>query len=394
MRNSAPDEPEESPAPPGRSPDSSGVTPRDPDDHESDSDSWPGPSHGTRKGALGYLNSFSADVRELPLFSRERPSHWTGLGAFAGRTGAALRLILKEKEILFFSLLQVAAIGAAYLIWVQALDWFPEEAWEDSDETTIWDWLMMLWSALCVGFAAFFIGVLSGCMGAVHFLHAQGQESTVVRCFEIVRPSILRLWGFHWLDAWFTVRQILHRLPKKDDDTTPAERALGEALYYAWKVGSVGFLPSLVLGKDLFGAGKDSLSLVRSRFSDVALLRAGYSAACWVIGILAYAGGVLYIWQSGVMEASIAEGTSRRLHEFYFVAGAPLILAVAIIQLMIRPIFLLSLCDLYSDFVREQGRPIQLPQGPGRGVAALVAFALFCVTFTVAGFALRSFLTS
>jgi hypothetical protein len=27
-------------------------------------------------------------------------------------------------------------------------------------------------------------------------------------------------------------------------------------------------------------------------------------------------------------------------------------------------------------------------------VAALVAFALFCVTFTVAGFALRSFLTS
>jgi hypothetical protein len=369
--------------------------PRGPAWHQGPPDAFPGPKQPASEGSLEFLTSFAKDVRSLPEFEHKRPPRRTGIRTFFARGAEAFRLSLKEKEIHVFGLLQAVAIGLAYLLWVQALAWFPEEAWaEDREGVSVWDFLFFGWSILCIGFAAFFLGVFSGCMGAVHFLHQQGEESTIVRCLKIVMPNALRLWAFHWIDGFFTCNQILNRLPKKDDRTTPAERALREALYYAWKVGSIGFLPSLVLGNSLIGAGKDSLGLVKSRFKDVALLRAGYSAVCWVIGILTYLGGAYFIVQSGFVDLESTESTGRQVFRFFLAAGIPIIISVALIQVFIRPLFVISLCHLYSEFVRERGGVVELADGPKKGTAALVAFLVFAIILTVAGFYLKSFLTN
>jgi hypothetical protein len=347
------------------------------------------------KSTIEFLESFSKEVRSLPEFEAVRPTRRIGIRAFFARGADAFRLSLKEKEIHVFGLLQAVAIGIAYLLWVQALDWFPEEAWnEDREGPSVWDILFLVWSILCIGFAAFFLGVFSGCMGAVHFLHAQGEESTIARCLKIVMPNALRLWAFHWVDGFITCHRILERLPKKENKPSPAARALSEALYYAWKVGSIGFLPSLILGNSLIGAGKDSLSLVKSRFKDVALLRAGYSAISWVIGILTYLGGAYFIVQSGFVDLESTESTGRQIFRFFLAAGIPILISVALIQMFIRPLFIISLCEIYSEFARERGDAVELPEAPKKGTAALVTFLAFLLVLTLAGFYLKSFLTA
>ncbi len=180
-----------------------------------------------------------------------------------------------------FGLLQWTAIGIGYLLWVQMLDWIPEEVWRDaaeSDGSSAADWILLAWSFVCVGVAAFPVGILTGCMGATHFLHKQGKPSTVATCLKLVLPHSWPLWIFHWADGWVTVNRILDRLPKKNDTRTAAQKALAETLYYAWKVGIAGVVPSIVTGKGLIQSGKNSVEFVKDNFIEVAKLRAGYSA--------------------------------------------------------------------------------------------------------------------
>jgi hypothetical protein len=74
-------------------------------------------------------------------------------------------------------------------------------------------------------------------------------------------------------------------------------------------------------------------------------------------------------------------------------AGIPIIISVALIQMFIRPLFIISLCDLYSEFARERGDAVELPDAPKKGTAALVSFLVFVIILTIAGFYLKSFLT-
>jgi len=143
--------------------------------------------------------------------------------------------------------------------------------------------------------------ILSGCMGAVYFLRSSGEESTVARCLKVVMPRASRLWIFHWADAAYTCYQILEHLPKKQDEGAShprRSRALGEALYSAWKLGTAGVMPALLMGKSPVAAGKDSVLLVKDRLPDLALLRAGYSSICWGGGILAYASSAHFFWEA------------------------------------------------------------------------------------------------
>ncbi|WP_345685203.1 hypothetical protein [Novipirellula caenicola] len=68
---------------------------------------------------------------------------------------------------------------------------------------------------------------------------------------------------FHWLDGWITVRQIFRRLPSKKNRTPPAQLAMQESLYYAWKLGVSGILPSIVTGNNLLQAGKNAALFVK-----------------------------------------------------------------------------------------------------------------------------------
>lgn len=302
-----------------------------------------------------------------------------GIKAFCSRIAYVLSLGFREKEIFVFGLLQWVSIGLAYLLWVQMLGWIPEEVWrstEDSDAGSIADWVLLAWSFVCVGLAAFPVGIFTGCMGAAHFLHKQGRPSTVASCLKLVLPQSWPLWSFHWIDGWITVNQILERLPS-DDKQSAASKAASEAMYYAWKIGVAGVLPGIVTGKGLFAAGISSVNFVKSRFIDVARLRAGYSALCWVIGVAAYVGMILLLFTGAVMpdDAEIY----GYIYHFYLWAALPILAALSLIMLLLRPIYVLALCDLYSDYLEEKGLDPELPENPPLYLSALVAFLVLCL---------------
>lgn len=329
-------------------------------------------------GLLNKIDFVRDEIKDIPDVDK-KPSG--GIGSFGSRVGYAISLGFKEKEIIFFGLLQWASIGIGYLLWVQMLDWIPEEVWKssaESDEGSIADWILLAWSFVCVGVAAFPVGILTGCMGAAHFLHKQGRESTVAACLQLVLPQSWPLWSFHWIDGWITVNQILARLPKKNGRRNPV---LSEALYYAWKLGVSGVLPSIVTGNNIIKSGKNSVIFVKDNFLEVAKLRAGYSALCWIVGIGAYIGAILLF--KVVDFVPKGDEIYGHIYTFYFWAAVPILIAVAIIMLLLRPIYVLALCHLYSDHLNEKGEAVDLPDNPPKSISAIVAFGCLCVILAV-----------
>lgn len=328
-------------------------------------------------GILNKLDFIKEEIKDIPGIDK-KPSG--GIGSFSSRIGYAVSLGFKEKEIFVFALLQWVTIGLAYLLWIQILDWIPAHVWKgaaNSDEGSVGDLILIAWSFVCVGIAAFPVGILTGCMGATHFLHKQGRESTVATCLKLVLPQSWSLWAFHWIDGWITIDRILERLPKKNDRTTPAQRALGEALYYAWKLGVSGVLPSIVTGNNLIKSGKNSVIFVKDNFIEVAKLRAGYSALCWIVGIGAYLGSILLFIVVDVVPAGGEIYGS--IYTIYFWIAVPLLSAVAVVMLFLRPIFVLAICDLYSDYLDEKGETINLPENPAKSTSAIVVFGCLCL---------------
>lgn len=331
---------------------------------------------------LNQIDFVTDQIRQLPGIN-QKPSG--GVRGFASRIGSSLALGLKEKEIVLFGLLQWASMGLGYLLWVQMLDWIPDSLWEraaDSDGMSMADLILLVWTFICVGIVAYPVGLLTGCMGATHFLHRQHRESTIATCLKLVLPQSGSLWLFHWIDGWITVSRILARLPREKDNRSAAQKALEEARFYAWKVGISGVLPAILTGNNLIRSGKASVIFVKDNFLEVARLRAGYSLLCWVIGIATYAGGVWFLMSTDLIADS--DQATGDLYRIFLYAAIPLMLALGIIMLVLRPIYILALCDLYSDHLQKQGLPVELPDSPSRGLSALVAFACVCLIVAVA----------
>ncbi len=308
-------------------------------------------------------------VKELEPFKTTKIDRSTALSRFAYSTGRAVRLIREEPEILLFAATQWAVVVIAYLIWTLIIGAIPDEVWmaakQDAASGTATVWLanlvFLIWSFLIVGIAAFPLGVLSACMGASHMLRRSGRESTVEACLDMAAPNAYRLWAFHWIDGWITVERIFDRIPRRNDYRTPAQKALLEALYYAWKIGTAGMLPSLILGKSLVGSGKSSIGFVRHKFIDIATLRTGYSALCWVLGIAAYLGAVF------IAPLLISPGSSdvgNSLMAFLQAAGLPIAIALVFVMTVLRPIYVLAISDLYMDYLEETGQPLEQQTRP------------------------------
>lgn len=318
------------------------------------------------KNYYDEMTAVRAEVFAATGNDAARPGLGEGLAGFWARTKFAVRLMLLEKEVFTFALLQWACIGLGYYLWLQMLGWIPEEAWRrssGSDGATPGDLILFVWSFFIVGVTAFPLGLLSGCMGAVHFLNRQGKESTIVECLKMVLPRAWPLWLFHWIDGWWTVSRILDRLPKKNDRRTAAQKAMSEAIYYAWKVATIGILPGLVTGRGLIDAGKRSVDLVRTKLKDVMILRAGYSGLCWIVGIAAYI-GTIYFFIAFPQLVDFKLPVESQIYKFYFWAGVPLLVAVGCVMMFLRPIYVISACDIYADYVAQKQENLMLPPPP------------------------------
>ena len=56
-------------------------------------------------------------------------------------------------------------------------------------------------------------------MGTTHFLHKNGEESTVIKCLNAAFSNAFATWNFHFVDGYITVAQIIERLPDEKHDS-------------------------------------------------------------------------------------------------------------------------------------------------------------------------------
>ena len=66
------------------------------------------------------------------------------------------------------------------------------------------------------------------------------------------------------------------------------------------------------------------------------------------------------------------------VYTFYFFAGVPMLVALFFIQVIFRPIYFLSACRIYSDYVRKNKIPVVLPT-VSEFSSTLVAFLVLVV---------------
>ena len=323
------------------------------------------------------LKKLNNEVYELTN-SIEKPNSFHSIGSIFSRIGKAFQLIFKEPEIILFSLLQVLAICMAYLLWIQLLAWIPEEVWkstEHSDSGSVADYILIVWSFVCVGLVSLPIGFFTACMGAAHILSRHGKESTIGRCFKFIFPKIWPIWIFSWIDGWITVNRIVDRIPSKNNKKTPMQKTFSEAMYYAWKVGTAGILPSLITSKNTWQACKNSFGFLKHKTKDILLLRSGYSAVSWIVGILAYIGAV---YTMNLLDINQDEIHSK-VYDIYLYMAFPIFIAVGFLQIFIRPFYILSLFDLYLDYMIETQQKIVAPKRQALAQMAIWTFTLLVI---------------
>ncbi len=288
-----------------------------------------------------------------------KPTKIESLSYFSRCILHSSKLIFTEKEIITFALLQLVCIALGYYLWVQMLDWIPEAVWESarhSDKASTADCILLLWSFICVGLVTYPLGLLTACMGVAHFLHENEEESTIAKCFRVVLPRAWSIWIFSWIDGWWTVNRILERLPKKRDRVSLSQKLVNEAIYQSWKIASLGVLPALITGRGIADSCKDSLGVLKTHFKDICRLRIAYSVICWIFGIGSYI-GCIFIAPYILKHMS----NSNDIYTFYVFAGFPMLVALFFIQVLFRPIYILSACRIYSDYVDENNIQITLP---------------------------------
>ncbi len=318
------------------------------------------------------LKDLNSEVYEFTN-TMEKPDKAESVADFFSRINKASALIFKEPEIILFSFFQFLAICIAYLLWIQILNWIPPEVWEssaNSDSASAADYILTAWGVICVGFAALPIGFFTACIGAVHLLNQQGKESTISRCYKFVFPKIWPLWIFSWLDAWITVSRIIERLPNKDQSSA-IEQAFAEAMYYAWKVGTAGVIPAILTTNNTLQASKSSLGFLKSKASDILKIRVGYSVINWVVGILTYVSSCFILANSGIIREEIYSS----MYGILLLLGIPIFIAVGLLKIFVRPLYILFLFDLYSDYMLEKRQVVTIPSKNTDAKTALWFFA-------------------
>ncbi len=312
---------------------------------------------------------------------QKKPGKKEAVSGYFASGAASLRFIFSEKENIIFALLQWVSVGVAYYIWTQVLSWIPDEVWSEAEHNELLNIIVVLWSFFCVGLAAYPLGLLTACMNASYIQRFMGRKSTVAGCLKLVLPKSWSLWVFSWLDGWWTVQRIVERLPKKNDHTPLSVKLAQETVYQAWKLASLGFIPSLLCGRSVVEAGNDSLALLKDRFSMLAKLRMGYSCVCWFGGVVGYLGMFIVLWSFPELSKKIFAVDD--IYSFYILCGLPLLTVLVFIMLVFRPIYIISACRIYAFYAREKKIEIKLPESFSRGVSAFISFSLLAAAVVI-----------
>ncbi len=330
-----------------------------------------------------YLQNLRSQAKSV-LEEKDKPGKMVSLGGFFSESARSLRFILSEKENITFALLQLIAIGLCYYLWIEILNWIPEDVWEQIGKSNrkhggLIDLIVLGWGFVCVGLATYPIGIFTSCICASFILRFSGRQSTVLECLKIALHHSNTIWIFSWIDGWWTVKRILERLPKKNDRTSLSTKIFNELIYQAWKLVSLGFIPAIIGGRNVKEAGADSLAMLKNRFISVAKLRFGYSSVCWIVGILCYVSIIFFI----VRFPSNLQIRGSMVYSFYMLAGLPMLLNLAIIMLLFRPLYLISACRIYVNYARDNNVHLKLPSNSPKILSSIIAFLLLCLFATI-----------
>ena len=83
-----------------------------------------------------------------------------------------------------------------------------------------------------------------------------------------------------------------------------------------------------------------------------------------------------------------------QIHLFYELAGFPLLVAVGVVVVFFRPLFIISSCGICAEQMEARGEAVELGDAPGRGKSALIAVLILAVSSLTAGFYLTSWIES
>ncbi len=325
------------------------------------------------------------DVLKEMHILKHKPGKIDSLKEFIMYYVYSWKLMFKEKELFLFIFLQWISVALGYYLFVMMLYWIPEEVWrstENSRKGSIADIVLFLWMFVCIGAAALPLGIFSSCMAVVYMLQLENKSSTIAACLKIVLPRAWSLWLFHWMDGYITVKQIIERLPKRDDRTPVEKKVRGEIFYYLWKISTMGILPNLITGRGIKDTAKNTIGMIKENAMEMIMVRIGYSVFCWIVAVSTYVWGIFnYGW---IKDTFFPGDLHSTVSAFYFYAGIPMLFSVAIIQLFIRPAYILAISDIYGLYIYGKGEEIFDQNPPSAAISAIVSFLVLClIMFTV-----------
>ena len=101
-----------------------------------------------------------------------------------------------------------------------------------------------------------------------------------------------------------------------------------------------------------------------------------------MVGILAYAGAVVLVGKVGVVPEGAA--AHQHIHAIYAWAGIPVVIAAALVLLLLRPVYVIALCELYARHLEESGEQLAVAPAPPPALSAVVAFLFLTALVVIA----------